>query len=162
MVLTLLLFFIVSNSGVAQAAGDPILFAQPSLLRPGDEITVQGLQFGSKLTVELHLISSQSSIHLGETQSGAAGDFTVQFRLPDTLAEGTYLIQATDTSGKNAFMRLTVSNNLATSSVTQGMNIPARERSVGQNVGFIAFFVVVAAFGLLLAWTTQRKVRRAK
>lgn len=160
MVLTPMLFFILNSSGVAQAASDPILFAQPSLLRPGDEITVQGLQFGSRLTVELHLVGSGGNIHLGKVQSDAAGDFTAQFRLPDTLAEGTYLIQATDTSGKNAFMQLTVSNNPATSSATQGMDIPARERPVGQSVGFIALFVVVAALGLLLAWTTQRKVRR--
>lgn len=160
-VLTLLLLSNVRTTSV-EAASDPVLFVQPSLLRPGDEIAVEGLQFGSRRTVEFHLIGSGVNVHLGAAQSDAAGAFKAQFRIPDTTAEGTYEIQATDTSGKNAFMRLTVSKNPTTSSATQGMNIPARARPVGQQVGLIAFFVVVAAAGFLLAWTTQRRVGRKR
>jgi hypothetical protein len=161
MPLALLVFSIMSSSGVARAAGDPILFVQPPVVRPGDEMTMQGLQFGSSLTVTLHLIGSRVNVHLGETQTNESGNFTAQFRLPDSTAEGTYQIQATDTSGKNAFMRLTVSNTPTTNSATQGMTLPARERPIGQSIGLLAFFAVVAAFGLFLAWTTRRKVRRA-
>lgn len=158
--LGLIVFWTSGNSGVAYAASDPLLFVQPSTVKPGDAITVQGLRMSPKSTVDIRFLGSNVNVSLGKVQTDGEGSFTALVSVPTELKGGTYRIQASDVTGRSAFMEVSVQVGITGASGTPSMIIPPRERPVSQIIGLLLFFVVLAGLGLLFARTAHGRKKR--
>lgn len=141
------------NGGVALADGVKNVAVNPLTPRPGDVITVKGGLLGANSTVEVRVIGAGVDIDLGEVTADGEGDFTQQFRLPADLAPGRYQVRAA--GAESAATEITVLATGATASATEPGMVEARERPLGQVIGLVALFGVLAGLGLFFARTAR-------
>lgn len=142
---------------VALATGGTSVAVQQLTPQPGQEITVKGESLGANSQVEVVLTGNAQRVDLGEAQADATGDFTTTFTLPADLPPGTY--QLTATGATTATTQLTVVGGSASSASSSAAMQPApvlRERPLGQSIGLVAGFGVLAAIGLFFAQWRRR------
>jgi hypothetical protein len=148
------------GGGVALAHGGKGVTVQPLTPKPGDVITVTGDELGASSTVEVRLIGTGVDIDLGEAQANDEGDFTAQFRVPADLKPGSYQLQAK--GAESATTEITVVAAGSTESTTsatmaEAPATPVRERPLGETIGLVALFGVLAGLGLFFARTVRRE-----
>lgn len=144
-----------AGRGVALAQGGPIVIVQPLMPKPGDVITVKGENLGPGSTVQIRIVGPSVSIDLGKVQADSQGNFTAQFRVPVTLAEGIYQLQAN--GAQSAAATLDITTSAVQGSGTQTTQGAVRQRPLGETIGLIVLFIVVAGLGLLFARTVRLK-----
>ena len=145
------------SSGVALAHGEKGVAVQPLTPRPGDVITVQGDLLGPGSMVEVRLAGPGVDIDLGEVQADAEGDFTAQFRLPVDLVPRTYQLRAT--GAESATTELTVLAAAGTANpIGPTVEVASRERPVGETIGLVVLFGVLAGLGLFFGQRTRETV----
>lgn len=138
----------VSAPGVL-ADGVKGVTVKPLTVKPGDPITVKGDKLGPGSKVEVRVIGAGVDVDLGEVQADAGGDFSSEFRLPADLKPGTYTIKAT--GAESATTQLTVVGGAVATSPTAMAAAPVRTRPLGEALGLVALFGVLAGAGLFLA-----------
>ncbi len=142
------------TSGTALADGATGVAVQPLTPQPGGIITVKGDLLGPNREVEVRIIGTNVNIDLGEVETDAEGDFTAEFRVPDDLPAGTYQVQVTgDTTATTSISVVDVGT------VQIGpMSQPAlRQRPPGESILLVTIFGVLAAAGIFLAQTANRR-----
>lgn len=151
---TALITVFIFASGSALADGATGVAVQPLAPKPGDIIKVKGEVLGANRTVEVRIIGTNVNIDLGEVQTNAEGDFTAEFRVPENLTAGNYQVQAK--GEQTATTTITVVT--AGAAQPDPMSQPApelRQRSLGESIGLIALFGVLAAAGIVFARTAR-------
>jgi len=151
------------GGGLALAHGDKGVTVQPLTPKPGEVITVKGEGLGTegaKSQVEVRIIGTGVDIDLGEAEAGDDGDFTAQFRVPADLKPGSYQLQAK--GAETATTEITVVAASSTESTTnatmaEAPAAPVRERPLGETIGLVALFGVLAGLGLFFARTVRRE-----
>lgn len=161
-------------AGAAWADGGKEVAVKPLSPKAGETITVQGEGLGADTEVEVLLTGQGTEVDLGEVQTDAEGHFTTEFDLPEDLEAGTY--QLTATGEEEASAQITVEGSPAeetpakettAASEEQGDDEAAsedehgeeaeaasediRQRPLGQSIGLVALFGVLAAAGLFFA-----------
>lgn len=180
-----LLMVLALAPGVALADGAKGVKVSPLTPKPDETITVNGEVLGPNSNVEVRIIGSGVDEKLGEAKADAEGDFTKEFRLPADLQPGTYQVKAT--GEETATTQITVQEGPAGSAAQKeqpsnkaaskegasagkkeaaagepGMeqqSPPIRQRPLGQSIGLVALFGVLAALGLFFA---NRPIRGSK
>jgi len=148
------------GGGVALAHGGKGVTVQPLTPKPGEVITVTGDELGASSTVEVRLIGTGVDIDLGEAQANDEGDFTAQFRVPANLAPGNYQIQAK--GAELATTEITVvaagtTESTTSPAMTETPAPPVRERPLGETIGLVTLFGVLAGLGLFFARMKRRE-----
>lgn len=144
--------------GGARAHGGKSVTVQPLTAKPGEVITVKGAGLGNKSTIEVRVIGAGVDVDLGEVQADDTGSFTAQFTLPADLKSGSYQIKAIGAESETT--QLTVAGGAAASATAPMAEMPVRTRPLGQAIGLIAFFGVLAALGIFFArGATLRETR---
>jgi hypothetical protein len=157
--LALLLSALFIFGGVALAHGGKGVTVQPLTPKPGDVITVTGDELGASSTVEVRNIGMGVDIDLGEAEAEGDGDFTAQFRVPANLAPGNYQIQAKGAELATTEITVVAAGTTESTTSLAMAEAPAplvRERPLGETIGLIALFGVLAGLGLFFARTTRR------
>lgn len=144
--------------GVAMADGGRGVKAQPLTPQPGDVITVKGDLLGPNSEVEVRIVGSGVDVDLGAVKADAEGDFTARFRLPADLEPGTYQVLAKGT--ETATTEITVVARAAEPATAGAPAVsadmmPVRERPLGETIGLVALFGILAGLGLFLARTAR-------
>jgi hypothetical protein len=144
--------------------------ADPSSAAPGATISVKGEQLGGNRDVPVVLIGMGKEIPLGTARTTPQGAIDAQFSLPKDLAPGTYALRAkgkedADTDFTVAAMPSMTSGQMgqvttATTATTAAPEIPVRARPVGELVGLIAVFGLLAGLGLFAAQATRERPDR--
>jgi len=136
------------GGGVALAHGGKGVTVQPLTPKPGEVITVTGDELGASSTVEVRLIGTGVDIDLGEAQANDEGDFTAQFRVPANLAPGNYQIQVVAAG---------TTESTTSPAMTETPAPPVRERPLGETIGLVTLFGVLAGLGLFFARMKRRE-----
>ena len=144
---------------VAVADGARGVAVQPLTPKPGEVITVKGDLLGPNSTVEVRIIGTGVDIDLGEVQADAEGDFEAQFRVPADMAPGNYQLQAKGTEIATTTITVIAASGAegAAAMSPAMMEVPVRERPLGQTIGLVALFGVLAGLGLFFARTARRE-----
>ncbi len=82
--------------------GGPQLILQNNQVAPGEAVEISGANLGTDLVVRVELAANNTTVVLGEAVCDGHGDFTQTFVLPEDLPQGTYTMQAIDTSVPDA------------------------------------------------------------
>ncbi len=124
--------------------------------KPGQEITVKGDSLVANSQIEVILTGNGIRADLGNVRADANGDFVTQFQLPDNLEPGTYQLQAAGV--ESATTQLTVvGGSMVASSAGEMEQAPAlRHRPLGQKIGLVAVFTVLAGLGIAFAQWRRR------
>lgn len=161
--LALLALAIALAPGLALAHGDETgVTVQPLTPKPDEVITVKGELLGPKSEVEVRVIGNGMDDDLGEVKADKEGDFTQEFRLPADLKPGTYQLKAT--GKESATTQITVSGAPAGGASSEKKSgsgameqAPViKTRPLGQSIGLVALFGVLAAAGMFFATMTRR------
>jgi len=153
------------GGSVVLAHGDKGVTVQPLTPKPGEVITVNGEGLGTegaKSQVEVRIIGTGVDIDLGEAEADDTGDFTAQFRVPADLKPGTYQVQAK--GAETATIEITVMAAAAAEqpaaaaapAMAAEPASPVRERPLGETIGLVGLFGVLAGLGLFFARMTRR------
>ena len=142
------------GNGVALADGATGVAAQPLTPKPGEVINVSGDLLGPNSTVEVRLSGLGADIDLGEVVADAEGDFTAQFRLPDSVTPGTYQLRAT--GDESATTEITVLGGGSAESAAMAAEPELRQRPLSETVPLIALFGVLAGLGIFFARFTRK------
>jgi len=154
----------IFGGSVALAHGGKGVTVQPLTPKPGEVLTVKGEGLGAegaKSQVEVRIIGTGVDIDLGEAEAGDDGDFTAQFRVPSDLKPGTYQLQAK--GAETATTEITVvaaagAENTTQSAMAAESVPPVRERPLGETIGLVALFGVLAGLGLFFARMGRREM----
>jgi hypothetical protein len=158
---TLTLALLALAPGLALAHGDETgVTVQPLTPKPDEVITVKGELLGPKSEVKVMLTGNGMDKDLGGVKANAEGDFTEKFRLPADLKPGTYQLKAT--GKKSATTQITVSGapsggSEKASSGAMGQEPVIKTRPLGQSIGLVALFGVLAIAGIFFAHMPMRR-----
>lgn len=94
----LLLLLLLTGLPARAHEGGPGLRLVPNRALPGEQITVDGYNLGTDLTVALVLEKDGLRQPLGQALCDGHGDFTTRLALPAGLEHGLYTLSALDTS----------------------------------------------------------------
>jgi hypothetical protein len=144
---------------VASAHGGEGLTVTPSTAMPGDKVKLHGEAVAEPNgDVDVHLVSASGvETDLGDFKADDTGDFDAEVTLPTTLAPGTYQCKAMGTATLTADLTVTAaSSSAATTAATTGTTVTFTPRPLGETIGLVALFGVLAAAGLFLARTIRR------
>lgn len=160
MTLVLAMMLLTLAPGLALADGAKGVTVSPLSPRPDETITVNGELLGPNSEVEVLVIGDGETADLGEVKANAEGDFTQEFRLPADLKPGNYQVEAT--GKESATTQITVSGAPGGAGSEEGNGEMGAEpvietRPLGQSIGLVALFGVVAALGLFFAYMPVRK-----
>lgn len=144
-------------SGVARADGGKGVVVSPLSPNPGDEITVKAHEVGTDAEVEVRLVGLGVDLDLGEFKTDHEGDFTARLRLPADLTPGTYQLRVVgpEPVATSISVIATSGSDRAVAQPTAA-ELPVRERPLGETVGLVALFGVLAGLGLFFAQTARR------
>ena len=144
-------------SGVARADGGKGVVVSPLNPKAGDEIIVKADAVGADTEVEVRLVGQGVDLDLGEFKTNDEGDFTAKLRLPTDLALGTYQVRVVGPEPVATSIRV-IATSEADRAVAQptAAELPVRERPLGETIGLVALFGVLAGLGLFFAQTAQR------
>ncbi|MBI4498060.1 MAG: hypothetical protein HY689_09200 [Chloroflexi bacterium] len=152
--MVLVLGALAVSARLSLAHGESVV-VQPETPLPGDVITVKGAGLGANRTVELHLIGPGGvDIDFNPAKTDAEGGFTVELRLPTNLAPGAYQLRAVGEEIATADLRVLAPGGTG-SPAPAAVVMPVRERSLGETIGLVALFGVLAGLGLFLARTVR-------
>ncbi|MEW6638579.1 MAG: hypothetical protein AB1425_17395 [Actinomycetota bacterium] len=151
----LALTLLALTPGLALADGARGVTVSPLTPKPDQTITVNGELLGPNSEVEVRIVGNGVDEDLGEVKADEEGDFTEKFRLPADLQPGTY--QVTATGEESATTQITVSGTPGGESAAMGAEPVIETRPLGQSIGLVALFGVVAALGLFFAHRPVRK-----
>ncbi len=146
-------------TGLVLADGPKGVAVLPLTPKPGDVITVKGDGLGPGREVEVRVVGKGGDVHLGEVRADNEGDFTAQFRLPTVLMPGTYQVSATGAASATTEIRVLAAGGRE-GEVGSGAVMPVRERPLGESIGLVALFGVLAGLGLFLARSTRERTAR--
>lgn len=167
-------------AGVAWADGGKEVAVKPLSPKAGETITVQGEGLSADTEVEVLLTGQGTEVDLGEVQTDGDGHFTTEFDLPEDLEAGTY--ELTATGEEEATTQVTVAESAegqaaaeAEEGAEDGNDEDAeegaedghdegaeaasediRQRPLGQSIGLVGLFGVLAAVGLFVAGIRNR------
>lgn len=144
---------------VASAHGGEGLTVTPSTAMPGDKLTLHGEAVAQPNgDVDVHLVSASGvETDLGMFKADDTGDFDADVTLPTTLAPGAYQVKALGTTTLTADLTVTAaSGGASATAATSGTTITFTPRPLGETIGLVALFGVLAGAGLFLA----RMIRR--
>lgn len=145
------------TSGAARADGGTGVVVSPLNPKPGDEITVKADRVGAESEVEVRLVGRGVDLDLGEFKTDDEGGFTARLRLPADLAPGTYQVRVVGPEPVATSISVVAAGGVGTSTVQpMAAEPPVRERPLGETIGLVALFGVLAGLGLFLAQTAQR------
>jgi hypothetical protein len=164
LVSVLALAVLVLVAAPALADGAKGVTVSPLTPKPDQVITVNGELLGPNSQVEVLLIGNGETVDLGEVKADGEGDFTQEFRLPADLRPGTYQLKAT--GEESATTQITIAGAPAGGAGSgegsevggMGSEPVIEQRPLGQSIGLVALFGVLAAVGLYFA---NRPVRKA-
>ena len=148
----LVLALLALTPGLALADGVKGVTVSPLSPKPDEPITVNGELLGPNSEVEVLVIGNGETVDLGEVKADAEGDFTQEFRLPADLKPGNYQVKAT--GEESATTQISVSGAPGAgpeSDGTMGAETVIEARPLGQSMGLVALFGVLAALGLFFA-----------
>lgn len=145
------------TSGAARADGGKGVVVSPLNPKPGDEITVKADRVGADTEVEVRLVGRGVDLDLGEFKTDDEGDFTARLRLPTDLAPGTYQVRVVGPEPVATSISVVAAGGAGTSTAQpMAAEPPVRERPLGETIGLVALFGVLAGLGLFLAQTARR------
>jgi hypothetical protein len=158
----LMLMLVSLVAGPVLADGAKGVTVSPLTPKPDQVITVNGELLGPNSVVEVLLIGNGETVDLGEVKANEEGDFTQGFRLPADLRPGTYQLKAT--GKESATTQITVTGAPAGGVSEEGAEAGGmgaepviEQRPLGQSIGLVALFGVLAALGLFFARMPVRK-----
>lgn len=171
------ILLVALTAGAVWADGGKAVSVKPLTPKVGDTITVQGEGLGSNSEAEVLLIGGGTEVDLGEVQTDEDGHVTTEFDLPKDLEAGTY--ELTATGEEEATTQVTIAESAegqATTEAEEGAedaeegaedghdedaeaaSEDIRQRPLGQSIGLVGLFGVLAAVGLFVAGIRNRNV----
>lgn len=177
---TLVLVLAALIAGAAWADGGKEVAVKPLTPKAGETITVQGEGLGADTEVEVLLTGQGTEVDLGEGQTDGEGHFTTEFDLPEDLEAGTY--ELTATGEEEAATQVTIAESAGGQASTEAeegaedghdedaeegaedghdegaeaASEDIRQRPLGQSIGLVGLFGVLAAVGLFVAGIRNR------
>lgn len=144
-------------SGAARADGGTGVVVGPLNPKPGDQITIKADRVGANTVMEVRLVGRGVDLDLGEFKTDDEGDFTARLRLPADLAPGTHQVRVVGPEPVATSISVVAAGGVDASTVQPtAAEPPVRERPLGETIGLVALFGVLAGLGLFFAQTAQR------
>jgi type 1 fimbria pilin len=147
---------LIFTGGTALADGATGVAVQPLTPQPGGIITVKGEVLGPNREVEVRIIGTNVNIDLGEVETDAEGDFTAEFHVPEDLLAGTYQVQVTGDATATTTITVIAPGTVQADPMSQSAP-ELRQRPLGESIILVTIFGVLAAAGIFLAQTANRR-----
>lgn len=130
---------------------DPSINVDPETTSPGEEVTIEGDDFGPEETVTIEITDEDGNvIDTITVVTDDNGDFSVTWTVPQDVTPGTLTIAAADESGNTATAELTISAAGAGDS-DSGDALASTGAKATMIATAIALLLIVIGAGLLIA-----------